>query len=233
MLGAGSLGARFGKFGAPGDGGSADRLTVTFGLNSLACTPTTLGFCAVFARTAPSAGSSLWMRLRDRSRGVVVVAVVVAGFVAVAVVVAGLTAVVVAGFVAVAVVVAGFTAAVAAGLTGVAGLTAVAVAGFTGVVAAGLTGVAGLAATDVVAGLAAVVTGARTTGAGAARTTGAGARTTGAGAGAARTTGAGAELVVVLFLVSAQADGNAIADTRPASTISLPNFMTLPQETLN
>jgi hypothetical protein len=93
-----------------------------------------------------------------------------------------------------------------------------------------------LAATEVDAGLAAVVVaGARTTGAGAARTTGAGARTTGAGAarttgagaGAARTTGAGADVLVVLFLVSARAsDGNAIADI--TSTISLPNFMTLP-----
>lgn len=198
------MGARFGKFGVPGDGGSADRLTVTFGLKSLAWTPTMLGFCAVLTRTAPSAGSSLWMRLRDRSS-----VEVVAGLTAV-VVVAGLVVVVVAG------------------------LIAVAVTGLTVVV------VAGLAATDVVAGLLAVVvagartTGAgagaaRTTGAGAARTTGAGARTTGAGAGAARTTGAGADVVVVLFLVSAQADdGNATADIRPTSIISLWNFMTLP-----
>ena len=115
---------------------------------------------------------------------------------------AGLTAVVVAGFV----VAVGFAAAVATGLVVVAGLTGVAVAGFTAVAAAGLIG---LLATDVDAGAVrtTVVAGARTTGAGvgAARTTGVGARTTGAGA--ARTTGAGADVVVVLFLVSAKAEG--------------------------
>jgi hypothetical protein len=36
LVGAGSFGARFGKFGVPGDGGAAEGLTCTVGLNSLA-----------------------------------------------------------------------------------------------------------------------------------------------------------------------------------------------------
>ena len=202
LVGAGSLAGRFGKLGCPGDGGPANGLS--FGpvaLNSLALTPSMLGFLTVSARTAPSAGSSLWIRFRARSMADGAAVAVAAGLVAV--VVAGFT-VVVAGLTAV--VVAGFTAAVVAGLMDVvAGLAAVVVAGLTLVV------VAGLIATDVDAGLATVVVaGARTAGAcaGAARTTGA-ERTTGAGAarttgaGAARTTGAGAGAELVVFLVSA------------------------------
>lgn len=222
------------------------------------------GFLAGSALTAPSAGSSLWMRFLALSMfevaGVAVDAVtgfapaasaslflcrvfsmVLAraaamtasslaraaaaadtGAVVVVVVVAGLAAVVT-GFV----LAAGFAAAVVTGLAVVAGLTAVAVAGFTAVAAAGLIG---LTATDVDAGLATVVAGARTTGAGvgATRTTGAGVRTTGAGA--VRTTGAGDDVVVVLFLVSARADdGKASADTMPTNINSLRNFMTPPK----
>lgn len=227
MVGAGSLAGRFGKLGCPGGGGSADGLSLIFGLNSLACTPTMLGLFAVSPRTAPSAGSVLWMRFLALSIGVVVVAAVVAGFVVA--VVAGLLFVVVA---------AGFAATFA-----VAGLVVAAVAGLTGVVATGLaaTVVAGLLGA-VVAGLAAVVVvGARTTGAGvgAARTTGADART-GAGAGAARTTGAGAARTtgagagaeVVVFLVSAKAgcDNASAASSTPARAISVSNAMTFPQK---
>ena len=126
------MGARFGKLGCPGDGGSADRLTVTLGLNSLAWTPTTLGFFCVSARTAPSAGSSLWIRLRARSMFEVVPAVVVAAGL-VAVVAAGLIGAVTAGLVAV-VAVAGLATVVTAGLTAVvvtAGLVVTVVAGLT------------------------------------------------------------------------------------------------------
>src|SRR2546430_9618490 len=68
LVGAGSLAGRFWKLGCPGDGGPANGLS--FGpvtLNSLALTPSMLGFLTVSARTAPSAGSSLWIRFRARS----------------------------------------------------------------------------------------------------------------------------------------------------------------------
>ncbi|MBI5318838.1 hypothetical protein [Bradyrhizobium sp.] len=248
LVSAGSLAGRFGKLGCPGGGGSADGLSFTFGLNSLAETPAMLGLFAVSAFTALSAGSSLWIRFLALSICVGAVAVVVAGFAVV--VVAGLAAVVVTGFteavvagllvvvvvagLAATLVVAGLVLAVVAGLAAVvfAGLAVVVVAGLAVVVAAGLvaTVAAGLLGAGV-AGLAAVVVaGARTTGAGAVRATGAG-RTTGAGA--ARTTGAGAgagaELVVFLVSANAGCDNASAASSTAARAIPVSNVMTFPQ----
>lgn len=235
LVSAGSLAGRFGKLGWPGSGGSADGLSFTFGLNSLAETPAMLGLFAVSAFTAPSADSSLWIRFLALSICVGAVAVVVAGFAVVVVVglavvvaagftdavVAGLLLVVVVAGLAATLVVAGLVLAVLAGLTGavVAGLIAAVAAGLLG------TGVAGLAAV--------VVAGARTTGAGAdvVRATGAGAdRTTGAGAGAARTgAGAGAELVLFLLSANAGCDNTSAASSTPARAIPVSDVMTFPQ----
>jgi hypothetical protein len=74
-----SSAGRCGKFGCPGEGGGADGLSLTCGLNSLALTPSTLGFGAVSALTAPSAGNSLWIRFLALSIGVTVA--VVAGLI--------------------------------------------------------------------------------------------------------------------------------------------------------
>src|SRR3954453_3742261 len=63
---------RFAKFGCPGAGGSDVLSLGGFGLNSLALTPSTLGFGPVSALTAPSAGNSLWMRFLALSIGVTV-----------------------------------------------------------------------------------------------------------------------------------------------------------------
>jgi hypothetical protein len=206
----GSFAGRCGKFGCPGAGGTTDGLSLGLGgWNSLALTPSTLGFGAVSALTAPSAGSSLWIRFLALSIGVTVA--VVAGLIpalaSAALLISiclaraaamtasslaraaaagdGVAAVVVAGLAGV-VVVAGFV--VAAVFVVVPGLVlAVVVAGFVVAVAAGL--VATVAAGFVAATVAAGFAGAGV--AGFATVAPVWVRATGAGFGAECTTGAG------------------------------------------
>src|SRR5204862_835986 len=144
---------RCGKFGCPGAGGTTDGLSLGLGgWNSLALTPSTLGFGAVSALTAPSAGNSLWIRFLALSIGVTVA------------VVAGLTPALASAALLISICLARAAAMTASSLARAAaagdGVAAVVVAGFVATVVAGLVVVvvvAGLVLALVVAGLAVVV----------------------------------------------------------------------------